>query len=417
MIFLSFVGLGILLLVLISFFRKLGATLPIPEFLLSIAGLQWILGPILAYDSPVQHYKYHMYVSQEEYMAFVVPAYGVFAGIMLLLKKDIYILGEQDLQKYSSFGKKILLIGILADVFNNFAPASLGFFLFLLAQLKFIGAGLLLFSPSRKNRWFFYVAIAYLFISSLSNAMFHDFLLWGSFFFMIWALKYNPGFYKKLLILLGALVLIISIQTAKSAFREQVWSGYQGDKISLFIEILDREFNNADFTQETEQQDLNIRLNQGWIISAVMKEVPANEPFAQGTTVQEAVSASLLPRFLAPDKKTAGGQDNFMKYTGLDLGQNTSMGLSVLGEAYANFGGFGGIWFMFLYGLFLIIVWNKIITISTEHPLLIFFIPLLFFQVVKAETELVVVLNHLVKAGITVVLFFWFSRKYLKWEI
>ena len=93
------------------------------------------------------------------------------------------------------------------------------------------------------------------------------------------------------------------------------------------------------------------------------------------------------------------------------------MGMSIIGEAYANFGSFGGIFFMLIWGFFLSVYWNRIRALSENHPVLIFFIPLLFFQVVKAETELVVVLNHMVKASIVVALFFWAARKQLKWDI
>ena len=35
-----------------------------------------------------------------------------------------------------------------------------------------------------------------------------------------------------------------------------------------------------------------------------------------------------------------------MRFTGLNLTSTTSMGMSIIGEAYANFGSFGGFIFM-----------------------------------------------------------------------
>ncbi|MDT0685251.1 O-antigen polysaccharide polymerase Wzy [Autumnicola psychrophila] len=416
MTLLSILGLITLGIILLRLFNKLGQSLPVIELLLAIAGLQWILGPIISYSSEVSHYKYYMYVPQETYMSFVVPAFVIFSAVALLWKKEIFTFDEADLSKYSGYGLKILLFGIAADIAGRFAPQSLAFFLFLLSQFKFIGAALLLFSSSKKERLLFYAAIGYLFVTSIYNALFHDFLLWSTFYFMLWALKYKPGVQKKIFILLAGLVFVISLQTAKAALRAEIWNGYEGDKIALFFNVLDQELSNTNF-DDTEQEGLNVRLNQGWIISAIMKEVPEEEPFADGATVKEAVTASLLPRFLSPNKKKAGGQENFMKYTGLHLGKNTSMGMSIIGEAYANFGSFGGIFFMLIWGFFLSVYWNRIKALSENHPVLIFFIPLLFFQVVKAETELVVVLNHMVKASIVVALFFWAARKQLKWDI
>jgi hypothetical protein len=45
------------------------------------------------------------------------------------------------------------------------------------------------------------------------------------------------------------------------------------------------------------------------------------------------------------------------------------------------------------------------------------FLPLMFLQVIKAETELVVVLNHLIKASIVIWAFFWFAKKRLNWKL
>ena len=413
----SIIGIGILLVVLWKFFRELGRSFPVLEFLLLIAGLQWIIGPINSYGSSVQHYKYYMYVDEVTYMSYVVPAFLFFAIAVLSRKKIKFQFDEINFEQFTVYGKPILFLGVIADIAGSFAPPSLAFFLFLLAQFKFIGAGLLLFSPSRKDRFIFYAAIGYLFIRSLDSAMFHDLLLWGAFFFMLWALKYKPDFKKKMVIFLGAFVLITGIQLVKGAFRQQVWDGYQGNKLSLLMNVLSEELNTSDLSSDAEQEELNVRLNQGWIISAIMKEVPEEQPYADGETVKDAISASLLPRFLAPGKTIAGGRENFQKYTGVELGRNTSMGMSIIGEAYANFGGFGGIVFMLGWGFLLVLYWNKLLDFSKNHPLLIFFIPLLFLQVVKAETELVVVLNHLVKASIVVFLFFWFAKRTLKWEI
>ena len=202
----SILGIGILLVVLWKFIRELGRSFPVLEFLLLIAGLQWIIGPINSYGSSVQHYKYYMYVDEVTYMSYVVPAFLFFAIAVLSRKKIKFQFDEINFEQLTVYGKPILFFGVIADIAGSFAPPSLAFFLFLLAQFKFIGAGILLFSNSRKDRYIFYAAIGYLFMRSLDSAMFHDLLLWGAFFFMLWALKYKPDFKKKMVIFLGAFV-------------------------------------------------------------------------------------------------------------------------------------------------------------------------------------------------------------------
>lgn len=62
------------------------------------------------------------------------------------------------------------------------------------------------------------------------------------------------------------------------------------------------------------------------------------------------MSSALIPRFLYPNKKGAGEQSrkDFIEMTGYNLSSSTSMGLSILGESYGNFGLLGGTFLCFL---------------------------------------------------------------------
>jgi hypothetical protein len=235
---------------------------------------------------------------------------------------------------------------------------------------------------------------------------------------MFWAIKFKPS--KKLIFttFMIAAFSLTTLQTIKAVYRVQIWDGYSGNKLELFAGlVIDAIFFNSSTSNELDGEDNNVRLNQGWIISAIMDEVPREQEFLKGETIWEAVSASIFPRFLNPNKKEAGGRENFMKLTGLSLGEGTSMGISIIGEAYGNFNVFGGIIFMGVWAFFLAKIWILLLKKCMKTPLLLAFIPLIFLQVVKAETELVVVLNHLVKSSIVVFGFFWGARKFLKWQL
>ena len=133
-----------------------------------------------------------------------------------------------------------------------------------------------------------------------------------------------------------------------------------------------------------------------------MNYIPAQKPFAEGKTVKEAIVASIFPRFLMPNKAISGGVENMKDYAGIQLGKGTSMDIGQIGEAYANYGIYGGIVFMFLLGLLLNWVLNFIEKKQLRYPDLIFWMPFIFLQIVKAESSLVTILNHLVKASIIV---------------
>lgn len=400
---------------------RLGKTIPILELMLLIAGLQWVIGPIVEYNFPSLHWKYYMYVEQVTYMEFVVPAFLCFSLVILSLTRKFSKINIplNNLNKYSDYGIQIVIIGFVFDFLGGFLPGTLGFVAFLFSNFKFVGAIVLYYSDNPKLKKIFYLIILFLLVTSISRGLFHDFILWSIFFYIFWALKNKPSVPLILTTFVAAVLFALTLQTVKSAFREQVWNNYSGNKLELFVNLM----LDSIFADEVESEQFddgvstNVRLNQGWIISAVLNNIPVSQDYLNGVTVKNAVYASLLPRFLNPNKTEAGGKENFRKFTGLELNSGASMGISILGEAYGNFAQTGGIVFMGLWGFFLVRVWGFLLKKMSENLLLVAFIPLIFLQVVKAETELVVVLNHLVKSTIIVFLFLWFAKKFWNWEL
>lgn len=424
----SSLGLALTAFLLSLFVERLGKGFPLLELLLSIAALQWLLGPYLDYRSSEKHLKYFMYVPEQEYMNIVFPAVLSFmlAGFLLLPKIDFNARVEaiqkhiQKQDKRMAWG--LLAVGFISLYLRNSVPGGLAFILFLASNLRYIGAAYLLFTDS-SYKWPVFSGLMLLtLLSAIQTGMFHDFFLWSVLLFSVAAIKFRLSFLQKLSLLCLGFFLMFIIQSVKSDYREIIWSGkFDGDHVGLFIDLalnkLEGSPNELDSADEDEFTETNARLNQGWIISAIIENVPEREPFAEGETIQEAVFASLLPRFMNPSKKEAGGRENFMRFTGLMLAPGTSMGTSVLGEAYANYGLVGTIVFMGLWGAFLALFLRKVYSISQKHPTLLLWLPLIFLQVVKAETELVVVLNHLVKASIFVFGVYWISRKIFKVQL
>ncbi|TXB63813.1 hypothetical protein [Phaeodactylibacter luteus] len=416
----SIIGLTLVIWVFLRFVRVLGKSVPILELMLLTAGLQWIVGPVIEYLTPSFHYRYYMYVPEAEYMGYIVPAYAFFVLSTLggLGSYGRLAIPVTQLQRYEQYGLGVFLIGVFFDLISGVLPGTLGFFAFLASNFKFVGAIVLFFSNDPRLRNIFYLALGYLFLSALRQAMFHDLVLWSVFFYMFWALKHQPSKSQIYLTILIGVLSLSTLQTIKAAYRMQVWQGYGGNKLELFADLaLDAilsDDRNADQERDVEN---NVRLNQGWIISAIMDEIPARTPFIGGETIGQAISASILPRFLNPNKTQAGGRENFRRFTGLDISQGTSMGISIVGEAYGNYNVFGGILFMGAWGFFLARFWRFLLKNAGQNLLLIAFLPLIFLQVVKAETELVVVLNHMVKASIVVFGFFWAARNILNWKV
>jgi hypothetical protein len=76
------------------------------------------------------------------------------------------------------------------------------------------------------------------------------------------------------------------------------------------------------------------------------------------------------------------------------------MDLSIIGEAYANYGVSGGVFFMFLLGLFYNVSLRFLIKKAEKLPELLLWMPLIYFYTVKAESDFTTSINHIVKASI-----------------
>lgn len=414
----SLLGVILVCYIFIVFLITIGESIPFLEFMLLVSGLQWIIGPLIEYNTPFEHFKYYMYVPEEAYMQVVVPAFAVYSVVLLYAAKKYPLRLEniEGLGRFAPYGIRFVLIGLAAQFAGAFVPGSLKFFMVIVANFKYIGAIILFFSDKPVHRNYFYGALVLLVGTSLQSGFFHDLILWSVFLFFYWAIRVKPTLLAKVAIIGTGLLLVSVIQGVKMQFRDAVQSGYEGNKLELFVSIFLDQYEGGYYDKTENVEGLNVRLNQGWIISAVIDHVPHKEPYAEGETVKEAIAAAALPRFLNPDKKGAGGRDNFRRFSGLMIGDNTSMGISIIGEFYANYGDSAYI-AMGIWALFLLLTWRFLYLRQKSIPFVIFFVPLLFLQVVKAETELVVVLNHLVKSGIVIFSFFYYTKNYLKWSI
>jgi hypothetical protein len=391
----------ILFIIVYEFQKRLDQGVPLLQLTSLLAVLQWLVGPALNYSINFEYGRYSMYVDEAEYFRFALPATAAYVALMLMAGVSI-----RQANLFQQVNRKNFVeIGFLLNVFA-FAAAfaagragggSLAFLFHLLSQLRYVGALYFLFSKNQLRLLLALASCSPLVTRSLGSGMFHDLILWLAILFCFWFAQRKWRIHIKLLMLTVAGISLFSIQVIKQDYREQLRKGKQPAILPLIYEYV----TPGGKAWGDEALSLVVtRLNQGWIISAVMKNVPAAEPFANGETVKDALAASLLPRFLYKEKKTAGGRDNFRRFTGLEIQDSTSMGISPLGEAYANFGVNGGILFMFAFGASFALIYRGTLRYALKHPTFLFWIPLIFYQAIKAETELLVVLNQLTKGSI-----------------
>ncbi len=404
----------------LKIFNELGKKIEIRDIMIFIAILQWLIGPILSYRFTDDKVFYFMIIGEEEYVNYVFPAtFFLIIGLYLpifgykfnenLILKNIYSIIKQK----PNIDITLIAIGIVSEILINYVPLSLRFAFSLLGSLRYIGLYYLMVGK-RPFKWIiFSIIMLWLLYIAIDHTVFQSFILWAGFMFLIIAFLYKLSKAKKISIIILFVSMVFIIQTVKYEFRQLTWfaEGKIDNKMEIFTNLVKKNLSRSDLLfSEANIQALISRINQGWIIARIMYYIPVYEPYAEGETIKIAIASSLLPRFIYKDKITAGGNAYFERFTGLNMGKSTSMDLSIVGEAYANYGKFWGIVFMFFLGISYNAVLYIIFRISLYNPTILFWIPLIFFQVIKAESDLATSLNHLTKASMLVFAFFWSAK-------
>lgn len=386
----------------------------IMEMAALIAVIQLILAPVLMYFDFNTHYRYRMYVPEEVYFALAIPAVSLFVlGTELKFRiGTAYPNMHFDRVDHSRPGVVLIAIGVAASICSRYAPGQLGFLFYLLAQFRYVGAIYLYFSDY-KYRWpAILFAFSALYITASKYGMFHEILLWFSMATAYFFLQKPRDIKFKIGYLAVLFVAISVIQLVKSQYRAEIRSGGQSALLNTMVGAIT---SDEDAFGRDWQESMVIRLNQGWLVSKVMENVPSQVAFAQGETIVDAGLAATLPRAFNPRKAKASGRDNVNKYTGLKLSRGTSMGLGPLGEGYANFGLIGGIVVMFVFGCLLNCIYRMLSQASFRNSFFLFCMPVVFLQAIKMETEFLTIFNHLTKSAIVIygMYFLWVSRSSL----
>ena len=423
--FYGIIGITLFLVFAVKSFLELGEKIEIRDPIILIALLQWIIGPLLSYQFIGDESFYYMVIPENEYLDFAFPATLLFIiglyfplGVKIINEEQIFERAKDILIRYPHIDILLIAIGIVSAMIKDSMPVSVRFVFYLTSNVRFVGLFFLIMSQ-RQYKWPIFGGVMFMFFSStISEGMFHDLILWAGFIFIVLSFILKFSTQKKLLIISSLFFGVFIIQTVKHEFRKYLWGAGQINATGTFTNLVSKNITNNDFMMSESNLNAMIsRINQGWIIARIIHHVPKLEPYAEGETIRAALISSLVPRLLMPNKVKAGGQQNFERFTGHYLRGGTSMNLSILGEAYANYGIWGGSIFMMLVGLFYNLTQLKLFHWMVKHPTLLFWIPLLFLQVVKAEGDFAISLNHLIKAGVVTWGFFYFVPKVFRMEM
>ena len=387
-------------------FYSIGFVLPIRYLTGSLMCVQMLVGPALAYNG-LDEYQVgflKMQVDETKYFSYVIPATVMFLiGLKIKFNKNIVdeFINIKHLKEYVKYNQQTLytfiIIGFISSLVSPLFSMEIGFVFTLLGSFKFVGLFMLILGDSKLKPISLLIVLSSIILSSLGEAMFHDLLIWLLFMGAVFSIKYKPSTYLKL----GLSVLFISmavfIQLLKGDYREATWKeGKEGNVSNFAATAKSKNDQNELFTLE-KLKESNIRINQGFIITNIMNNVPEKENYANGKELMQILEAAILPRVVAPNKLNAGDRNFFMKWAGFPIA-STSMGLSSIGDGYVNFGKFGGMVFMFFLGLLFSYVISIFYKHSFEYPILFLFPTLVFYYPMRPDCELQTILGHLVKS-------------------
>lgn len=414
---LCFIALMIAAFQALLVFYSFGYLIPVRYLAGALMCLQMLVGPSFAYMGldEYQYFKYKMQVSQWEYFSYAIPAVVCFIiGLNVNSRLRGEALNTKAIQLYVKQNPSLLYIfiigGFLASVVSAYFGSSVGFVFYLLGGFKFIGAFMLIIGGVRLRPLPVIIVFGSIIVSSINSTMFHDLITWLIFLLAILAIKYRPPVIIKAAIGFVFVMMIVVLQQIKGIYREATAYGSQDRNLDKFGEIYEEQKSKGGFFDKASLAKNNVRINQGFIVTYILNYIPAREPYANGKELYIILEAAFLPRIIAPNKLQAGDNSLVTKYSGIRLRPDTSMSLSALGDAYINFGPFGGCIFMFLLGGAFNFVLIKFGKIGLQYPIALLFTPLVFYFPIRPDTALQTGLGHLVKASFLLYMIFVFWR-------
>lgn len=358
-----------------------------------------------------------MTINPIDYYNFVLPAVIAYMlGLMYPFGKNKYIdYGENiknivgRIQGYLSdktqMGLVLLAVGFACYFLRLTFMGPLQHLFQIFYYFLFTGVLYVYYQRTFRLKWVVYAAVIMLLgYDAVKTGMFTIVAYMSITIFSIFLLGKKIALYKKLVFVSFGLSLFVVIQASKFDYRNATWvDNFEGSKTQILKdEMLEKINDFSALFSEKAFFPIYTRMNQGHNIQLVMQRIPVIQDFDYGTTLIESFASAFIPRLFWPDKPQVGGVFNMKHYVGVDL-RGWSTNISPIGEAWGNFGKWGGIIYMFFLGFFVRWCFTRIFVWSKKRPLLLLWIPVLFYEATFAiEGDSLQTFNSIFKAAFVV---------------
>jgi hypothetical protein len=343
-----------------------------------------------------------MKLNAEEYYTLMIPGFFCFYWGMNSIKTNLFITDFNIIKIYSFLNENILKqlfwLGISLKFIQSFLPGEMGFFIYVLSMVRFIGAFALYAVNARKYfHWLVFVLLLEV-LQAFVNGMYHDMTMWLVFFFIFYIYIKKPSLKWKIGFSLISIIVILFIQSLKQVYRAATWSGDREASLSTAIDVAENNSSIEILTGEANLLSTLTRSNQAWIFASTVDNMNRSQNFQGLTNVKLYTEAALLPRFLAPNKIMSGDKEIFNKFSGHEINSGTSMGLGIFADGYIAYGAWGVAIFGFALGLLFSITFKVVENWTKISPFFMLFLFPILNYAVRPDCETQTTINHLVKS-------------------
>lgn len=383
-----------------------------PGLISFVASIELLVAPIVAIAFPPTFRQFQMVIPIDRYLQYAIPAtaalwIGLHWPLDHVLKTRFELTQPPPLHpRHRRWLDIILVLGLLLGIFTGDFPPQLSFLVRILASFSFFAA--LSWMLTRTPGWKLRVAAVMLLLIATASAdgIFYLVVQWGGFFVLVYGFRSRWR---------GSLALVLIVTISGAVMLQYVKSDYRryiGTRNASFVErvstlgsmVWNKVMAKNDQPNSMTFGDVVVRFDQGWIVSRIINLVPRKVPYAAGETVKDAFLFTLLPRVLFPDKPAGASRVLFARYTGLELSPYTSMGLSIIGEMYANFGYWGGLLGTFVFGSLVGLAYGYFANLARKSPHWWAAAPIVLLAAIEPAWNLEDISNYIFKSALVLII-------------
>jgi hypothetical protein len=398
----SSIAFGLTISIALRLLMKSNDSFMFREWALLLYAVNYLLSPAITYHLESDKIMYLMKISSDRYFSMAIPGFLLLALGMLLVPTRIFKPNFKEISKSALLNERYLfwmtLFGLLIRVASGFFSSELAFFMYLLSLVRFVGVFALFALNPVKYRLLALIILGFEVYNGFKHAMFHDAIMWLIFYALFYLYIRKPNLLIRIFGGFSLVVFVLLIQAFKSEYRDRVWVGGASASLETISDVGFEKANSEDLAGENNLLATLNRGNQAWIFASTVDNMDRTRDFQAMNNVNLYLEAAFLPRFLAPDKITAGNGEIFNKFSGHQINSSTSMGLGVFADGYIAYGQLGVFVFSFFLGLLFSLTFKLVEGWTRISPFYVLLILPILNYAVRPDCELQTTINHLAKS-------------------